>query len=91
MSENEEKESTSTDAGEGDKPKATEIIKQQSERIKELEKERDERIESDAKKQLGGTTEGGKSSEKDKKEENDKEYRTRIDKELAEGKTDFGN
>ena len=90
MSENKEEESASTDTGEGYKSEATKIIEQQSERIKELEAKRDKRIMDDAKKQMGGVTEGGKQAEKPK-EETPKEYRTRINKELAEGKTEFGN
>ena len=40
------------------------ILKIQSERIKELEKERDERALADAKKQLGGRAEAGGNVEK---------------------------
>lgn len=68
MSEEENKESTPTDAGEGDKPETIKILKQQGKRIKKLEKERDERIMEDAKKQIAGTAEGGKPAEEKKKE-----------------------
>ena len=39
---------------------------------------------------LGGKAEGGKE-EKEEKEETPHEYRLRIQKEMAEGKTEFGN
>ena len=42
-----------------------------------------------ARRAVGGTTEAGQSVEK--KKESDSEYRKRIDKEMAEGKTEFGN
>ena len=38
----------------------------------------------------GGKSDAGQAAEKPKEETN-KEYRDRIDKEMAEGKTDFGN
>ena len=66
MDEENKQEPTSEDAGEGDKSESTEIIKRQSERIKELEKEKAERIEADAKKQLGGDSEAGKEAKKPK-------------------------
>lgn len=43
-----------------------------------------------ARKAVGGVTEAGQSSVV-KKEETNKEYRMRVEKELAEGKTEFGN
>ena len=43
-----------------------------------------------ARKQTGGDTEGGTKEEPEKKE-TDKEYRARVEKEMAEGRTDFGN
>ena len=69
MEENEEqtKVEGTENTGEGDKPEATTIIKQQSERIEELETERDQRIMDDAKKQIHGTAEGGKPATKEKK------------------------
>ena len=72
-------EGAETDSGEGDKPEATEIIRKQSEKIKELEKERYDRQIADAKKQLGGDSEAGKEPEKPK-EETPKEY---VDREFA--------
>ena len=43
-----------------------------------------------ARKMVGGITEAGQTKEKPK-EETPKEYRARINKEMAEGKTEFGN
>ena len=43
-----------------------------------------------AREKLGGTTEAGKPKEKPV-EETDHEYRLRIEKEMATGKTDFSN
>ena len=92
MVDNETKEEIgeSEDTGEGDKPTATDTIERQSKRIEELEKAAEERAVADAKKQLGGDTEGGSKSTETKKE-TPHEYRTRINKELDEGKTEFGN
>ena len=45
---------------------------------------------AEAKKRLGGGSEAGGSDEKPKEETN-KEYRIRIEKDLATGKTEFGN
>lgn len=88
MEDNETKKEVgeSEDTGEGDKPEETQIIEQQSKRIKELETERDKRIMDDAKKQMAGETEGGKPSEEPKKlthAEASKEY---IDKNFAKFK-----
>ena len=41
-----------------------------------------------ARKAVGGVTEAGQSQEKPK-EETDKEYRARVEKEMAKGKTEF--
>ena len=70
------KEESEGDSSEGDKPSATEVLKQQSERIKELEQEKLDREVEDAKKQLGGGSEAGQPQEK--KEETPKEYGDRI-------------
>ena len=84
MEDNEDKTEVeeSENTGDGDKPSTTEILEQQSKRIKELEKEREERVIEEAKKQLAGTAEGGKPAEKPK-EETPKEY---IDKNFAKFK-----
>ena len=84
MEDNEDKTEVeeSENTGDGDKPSTTEILEQQSKRIKELEKERDERILEDSKKQLAGTAEGGTEAEKPK-EETPQEY---IDKNFAKFK-----
>lgn len=50
--------------------------------------DRDEALQ--AKKMLGGRSDAGQATET-KKEETPKEYRTRVEKEMAEGKTEFGN
>ena len=72
-----EKEPTSSDSGKGDKPETIEIIKRQSERIKELEDANLKREEEEAKKQLGGETVAGKPSEK-KEEISPEEYSASI-------------
>ena len=58
------KETATANSGKGDKPETIEIIKRQSERIKELEDANLKREEEQAKKQLGGETFAGKPSEK---------------------------
>lgn len=45
---------------------------------------------SEAKKVINGTAEGGVEPEKPK-EETDHDYRIRIQKEMASGRTEFGN
>ncbi|MCP6727543.1 MAG: hypothetical protein KJI69_06045 [Patescibacteria group bacterium] len=75
--EDKKEEQSAEDTGEGDKSEATELIEQQSERIKELETERDKRIMDDAKKQMHGTAEGGQKAEKPK-EETPREYADRM-------------
>ena len=72
-------EQGSEDSGEGDKSETDDVIKRQSEKIKELEKERYDRQIADAKKQLGGDSEAGKEPEKPK-EETPKEY---VDREFG--------
>ena len=72
-----EEEQPAEDTGEGDKSETTELIEQQSERIKELEAERDKRIMDDAKKQMRGTAEGG-AKEPKKPKETDEEYSERV-------------
>jgi len=57
-----------------------------------VEKANAETARLQARAALGGSTEAGKPVEKEeKKEETDKEYRARVEKELASGKTEFGN
>ena len=67
----------------------TKTLKIQRERIQELEDEKAERELADSKEQLGGRAEAGGSVEE--KEENPHEYRVRIEKELSQGKTEFGS
>lgn len=85
-----------TDNGERDKPKTNTLLDDTNLAAKRLEdateaakEERLAREDSYQKMKLGGGSEAGKSSTK--KEETDKAYRTRVEKELAEGKTEFGN
>ena len=61
------KEKTNANPDEGDKPETIEVIKRQSQRIKELEDANLKREEEEAKKQLGGDTFAGQKKE-DKKE-----------------------
>ena len=78
------------DAGKGDKSetvKDTERIRAETE---ELEKALAEKANADARAKVGGVTEAGQSQKKPE-EETPKEYRARVNKELAEGKTEFGN
>ena len=100
MEDNNEKkgeESTEENSGDGDKPKVPEAVRLariENERMEEANRERRELItrEEDlaAHKQLGGSAEGGKEPKKET-EESDKDYRQRVEKEMAAGKTDFGN
>lgn len=91
--EKKEEESKSTDTGEGSKPKATDVVAEaraEREKLEAANKERKEILDREealaAKRELGGDTEGGQQAVK--KEETDKEYRQRIDKEISEGKHD---
>ena len=95
--ETKKEEPVADESGEGDKPKATSIVDKASEVAKRMENanERAEEIllkqeELAAKTMLGGHAEAG-SEPKKPKEETPHEYRMRINKELAEGKKDFGN
>ncbi len=91
-----DKEGTETDkplAPDGkpisDYDKALELVKRR-EKATEAEKEvldRKEKLAANS--MLGGTTGGNVPVQT--KEETPKEYRTRINKEMAEGKTEFGN
>lgn len=85
MDEDKTKEQPTEDTGEGDQPEATKIIEQQSERIKELEAERDKRIMDNAKKQMHGTAEAGKPSE-EPKEMGPGDALKQVRKDMAEGK-----
>ena len=65
------------------------IVTRQEEANKKTEEllERQEKLH--ANQRLAGTTGGHVDSKP--KDESDKDYRTRVTKELAEGKTEFGN
>ena len=87
---------TTEDTGKGDDDKtiseldrADSIVerqKRENDRREELIS-RDEKLQ--ARKMIGGSSEAGQPSEK--KEETPHDYRMRVQKELAEGKTDFGD
>ena len=76
--------------------KATSTL-DRADQIAQMQKRENDRRESllkreedlAARKAVGGETEAGKSAEK--KEETPKEYRARVEKEMAGGKTEFGN
>ncbi len=72
-----EEEHAAEDSGEGSIAETTDLIKQQRERIEELETEKKDREVADAKKQMAGRAEAGSVPEKPK-EETDKEYKDRI-------------
>ncbi len=97
MNKEKKEESTTDDAGEGDKYETTPLIERArieregiEKATKELKEENDRREMIMAKQALGGVTEAGGVKEKPKEETN-REYRVRINKEMAEGKTEFGN
>lgn len=84
----------SKDSGEGDKSKTLNLYERTNEATERLEKanakteeilNRQEEIYQRQK--LGGTTEAGQATEK--KEETPREYRARINKEMAAGKTEW--
>ena len=84
------------DKEKGDKPKTPQTIVEANAAAEKLEmanKKHEELLARQedmiARKILGGGSEAGQAAEK--KEETPKEYRVRINKELAEGKTEFGS
>ena len=101
MENNEEKPTTEDkpkeDTREGDDPKVPSAIilaRTENERMEANIKRQEELIsrqeELAADNELGGTAEAGKGAPI-KKEESDHNYRVRIQKEMADGKTEFGN
>lgn len=90
------KEKPADDIGAGDKSQTISEL-DRADQIAERQKRENDRRESlltreenlEARRKIGGLAEAGKPSEK--KEESDHDYRMRIQKELAEGKTEFGN
>lgn len=85
----------SKDTGEGDKPKTPQSIVDANAAAKRLEEatakhkeQLDRQEDMIARKILGGGTEAGQTPDKPK-EETPHEYRVRINKEMAEGKTEF--
>ncbi len=89
------KEQTSEDSsnegtGKGDESAADEKVKQLNADTERINKAIAENENAKARQKLGGVTEAGQVQEKPK-EETPKEYRTRVEKEMAQGKTEFGN
>ena len=91
-----EDKQTPEGTGEGDKYETTPIIERAREEREKLEaavkaqREENDRTEKImARKALGGESPAGDKPES--KEESPHEYRVRINKEMAEGKTEFGN
>ena len=87
----------SKDSGEGLHDKTTTDLDRADSIAERLKRENDRReklLEREealaARRAVGGTTEAGGVKET-AKEETPKEYRARVTKELAEGKTEFGN
>ena len=87
-----EKEQTDSedDSTEGIESKTTSELKEREELLDKKEELLDREEALEARRKNAGESEAGKPSEQ-KKEETDKEYRTRVTKELAQGKTEFGN
>ena len=95
--EEEVKVGESKDSGEGVQSEAVstldradQIAERQARENDRREKLLDREEALAARRAVGGTTEAGSVKEKPK-EETPKEYRARVTKELAEGKTEFGN
>ena len=85
----EKPEGTTEDTGKGDESPADEKVKQLNADTERINKAIAENENAKARAKLGGVTEAGQKPIK--AEETDKEYRVRINKELKEGKTEFGN
>ena len=92
-----EQKASEKDNNAGNKYETTPVIeraREERERMDAANTKKEELLDREeaimAKRALGGTTEAGQSQEKTK-EETPKEYRARINKEMAEGKTEFGN
>lgn len=87
----------SEDTGKGVQPETISEL-DRADQIAERQKRENDRREEiltreenlAARKAVGGVTEAGQSAPV-KKEETDKEYRVRVEKELASGKTEFGD
>lgn len=73
-----------------DYDKALELVKRREEATKAENETLDRKEKLAANTMLGGTA-GGHIESTAIKEESNQEYRRRITKEMAEGKTDFGN
>ena len=85
-----EKVGESKNTGKGDKSEALKETERLNAETEGLNKAIAENENAKARQKAGGITEAGKSTEKPKTE-TPHEYRLRINKELAEGKTEFGN
>ena len=91
-----EKETTTDDSNERVQQKTISELDRADQIAERQKRENDRRSEIldreealAARKAVGGIADAGQPAEK--KEETPKEYRTRINKEMAEGKTEFGN
>ena len=94
MSEQENNENNTPEAtvgasDDGTKSKATEEVERLNEDTERINKAIADNDNAKAREKLAGVS--TLKQPKENKEETDKEYRARINKELAEGKTDFGN
>ena len=78
----------SKDTGEGGKSQTVKDTERMSSETQELEKATAEKDHAKARAKIGGVTEDG-AKDIEAQEETDKVYRARINKEMAEGKTDF--
>ena len=87
---NKGKEQKPADTGEGSESQTVIDTKQIKSETEELEKAIAENANAKARLKIGGGTEAG-AKPIEAAEETPKEYRTRINKEMAEGKTEFGN
>tara|TARA_Y100000310_G_scaffold335958_1_gene419282 strand:+ start:92 stop:355 length:264 start_codon:yes stop_codon:yes gene_type:complete len=74
----EEEQNPSDDTRAGNKSETSELLRDQRERIEELETEKLEREKELAEDQIGGKTEAGKAQEVKPKEETPKEYGEKV-------------
>ena len=88
-------EVTTSAKDDGDEPKTISEL-DRADQIAERQKRENDRREAlltreenlEARRKVGGVTEGASP---EKKEETPKEYRARVEKEMSQGKTEFGN
>ncbi len=70
---------------------ARKVNEEKARLIEEEKKLMDRKEKFHAEQMVGGGSQAGQPAEKDRKDETNKEYRTRIEKEMSEGKTEFGD